>query len=74
MDIQNRKIKFVESFLKLQNDKKLSLLEDILYSETKDELEPMTIKEFNSRIDRSEKDFENGDQKSHQEVFDKFDQ
>ena len=74
MDIQSRKIKFVESFLKLQSDEKLSLLEDILYSETKDELEPMTIKEFNSRIDRSEKDFENCDQKSHQEVFDKFDQ
>jgi hypothetical protein len=71
MDIQTRKIEFVQAFLKLQSEELISLFENILNSETKD-VKPMTIEEFNSRIDQSEKDFENGDYKSHEEVFKKY--
>jgi len=72
MDIQTRKIEFVQAFLKLQSEELISLFENILNSETKDDVKPMTIEEFNSRIDQSEKDFENRDYKTHEEVFKKY--
>lgn len=72
MDIQTRKIEFVQAFLKLQSEELISLFENILNAETKEELKPMTVAEFNSRIDQSEKDFENGDYKSHEKVFEKY--
>lgn len=72
MDIQTRKIEFVQAFLKLQSEELISLFENILNSETKEDLKPMTIEELNSRIDQSEKDFKNGVFKTHEEVFEKY--
>lgn len=64
MDIQTRKIKFVQEFLKLQSEEVISHLEKILRKETKtsadEEFEPMTIQEFNDRIDKSMEDSKNG--------------
>lgn len=52
MDIQSRKIKFVEEFLKLQSEEILSHLEKILRKETNaskdEEFEQMTIQGFKS--------------------------
>ena len=73
MDIQTRKIAFVQAFLKLESNELLSVLENILNSEAKIEFEPMTTSELNQRIDQSEKDFETGNFKSHREVFSKYD-
>ena len=72
MDIQTRKIEFVQAFLKLQNEELVSLFENILHSETETDLKPMHINELSHRIDQSEKDFENGDYRSHEEVFAKY--
>ena len=72
MDIQTRKIEFVQAFLKLQSEELISLFENILNSETKEDLKPMTIEELNSRIDQSEKDFKNGSFKTHEEVFENY--
>jgi hypothetical protein len=64
MDIQNRKIEFVQEFLKVQNEDIINRLEKILRKEIKnsgkEELKPMTIEEFNKRIDRSMEDSKNG--------------
>ena len=73
MDIQTRKIAFVQAFLKLESNELLSVLENILNSEAKIEFEPMTTSELYQRIDQSEKDFETGNFKSHREVFSKYD-
>lgn len=52
MDLQARKIAFVQEFLKLSNEKKITQLEHIL--RTNDEhLHPMSMEEFNGRIDKS---------------------
>lgn len=52
MDLQARKIAFVQEFLKLSNEKKITQLEHIL--RTNDEhLQPMSLEEFNGRIDKS---------------------
>lgn len=52
MDIQTRKIAFVQAFLKLQSEELISRLEELLKSE-KDRFKPMSVKEFNQRIDKS---------------------
>ncbi len=64
MDLQTRKITFVQEFLNLQNEEIISLFEKLLRKEKKKILakksEPMTIEELNKRIDRSIEDSENG--------------
>lgn len=76
MDIQTRKIKFVQTFLKLQSEDVISKLEKILKKNQVDEiiedLKPLTIKELNRRIFQSEKDFENGEFKTTSELLAKY--
>lgn len=64
MDIQSRKIEFLIEFLKVQNEDVILSLEKILYKDNKstaiNPFEPMTIQEFNDRIDRSMDDSKNG--------------
>ncbi|HMR18058.1 MAG TPA: hypothetical protein PKA53_02055 [Sphingobacterium sp.] len=76
MDIQTRKIEFVQSFLKLQSEEVISKLEKILKKNQVDEiledLKPFSIEELNNRISQSEKDFENGDFKTTSELLEKY--
>ena len=78
MDIQTRKIEFVQAFLKLQSEEVISQFENLLrkkssYNIEEDKvLKPMSIKEFNKRIDQSESDFKNGKYKSTSELLKKF--
>ena len=64
MDIVNRKLSFVQEFLRISDEEIISKLEQLLHSErnrkTSSELTPMTFDEFNKMIDKSEVDFENG--------------
>lgn len=63
MDLQSRKIEFVQEFLKLQSEEAISRLEKLLRIEKKwdkNRLEPMTVQEFNARIDKSMEDSKNG--------------
>lgn len=63
MDIQARKIQFVQEFLRVADEELVTKLESLLRVERKkkfeEELSPMTIKEFNEIIDQSEDDFNN---------------
>lgn len=62
MDLQTRKLNFIQDFLKLESEKAVSHLEKLLQKETQNnsDLKPMTIKEFQSRIDQSTEDSKNG--------------
>mgnify|MGYP000038270370 CR=1 FL=1 len=65
MDIQTRKIRFVQRFLKLESEEVLAKLESIIKKETtitynSEEIEPMTLKEFEERIEKSMEDARNG--------------
>ena len=64
MDIATRKISFVQRFLQISDEKTIDKLEKLLYSEIKvkksGEVSPMTIEEFNKRIDQSENDHKDG--------------
>ena len=61
MDIQTRKIAFVQEFLKLQNEELISRLESLLRADKSknDDFKPMTIEELNIRLDKSVNDSEN---------------
>ena len=58
MDLQTRKIAFVQAFLKLQSERLISRFEVLLKSE-RDDFQPMSMDEFNARIDQSLEDSEN---------------
>jgi len=76
MDLQTRKIEFVQEFLKLQDEEAVARLERLLEKEKKTdnvkEVRPMTKKELNQRIDQSESDFKNNRFKTTSELLSKY--
>jgi len=64
MDLQSRKIAFVQAFLKLQNEAVITQLENVLHKEKAnvvvEDFQPMAIEAFNARIDQSMEDSKNG--------------
>lgn len=64
MNIEARKIEFVQEFLKLQSEEAISKLEKILRKEKNHsdnrKAEPMSVRELNRRIDKSMEDSKNG--------------
>ena len=62
MDIQTRKIEFVQELLKLDNEELLTQLEELLHTENllkKADFKPMSVIELNNRIDQSIEDSKN---------------
>lgn len=78
MNIETRKLTFIQEFLKLQSEEVISQFENLLKNKSIIEAEqdsnfkPMTIKEFNERIDKSENDFKNGKFKTTTELLKKY--
>ena len=76
MNLEARKIEFIQEFLKLQSEEAISKLENVLKKEkdTSDErlFNPMTIDELNKRIDKSESDFKNNRFKTSSELLAKY--
>lgn len=76
MNIEARKIEFIQEFLKLQSEEAISKLEKILKMEVETGEEqffkPMTIDDLNKRIDKSEMDFKNSRFKSSSELLSKY--
>ncbi len=76
MNIETRKIKFIQEFLSLQNEEVISKLEKLLKKEQKSSDDhlytPMTKEELNKRIDQAESDFRNNRFKSSSLIQDKI--
>lgn len=64
MNTVDRKLRFVQEFLRITDEEIIGKLEQLLGSERKKkipkEFVPMTMEEFNKRIDQAEDDFRNG--------------
>ena len=64
MDLQSRKISFVQEFLSIESEEIISRLENFLKKEKKinttKEFSPMTMEESQNRINQSEQDSING--------------
>ena len=63
MDLQTRKLELIQAFIKVKSEDVISKIEKLLKAEksksTNNELKPMSIEEFNSRIDQSLEDSKN---------------
>ena len=64
MDIQTKKLHFVQEFLRLKDESLIDKLNNLLRKERKKkiekELKPFSEKEFNDLIDNAESDSKNG--------------
>lgn len=64
MDLEARKISFVQEFLRLQNEEIVSGLEKFLRKRkselNEDTFSPMSMRQYNSEIDQAIEDSENG--------------
>lgn len=76
MNLEARKIKFIQEFLKLQSEESVSLLEKILRKEkiASEEriIQPMNQEDLDIRIDQSESDFRNNQFKNSSELLAKY--
>jgi len=64
MDLEARKIEFIQDFLKLQSEEAIARLEKVLKKEKKltkkREVQAMSVEQFNKRIDISMQDSKEG--------------
>lgn len=64
MDLETRKISFVQEFLRLQNEEIVSGLEKLLRKRKTElmeqNLKPMSMEQYNAEIDQAMSDSENG--------------
>ena len=64
MDLEARKISFVQEFLRLQNEEIVSRLEKLLRKRKAElaekNLKPMTMEQYNAEIDQAMEDSKNG--------------
>lgn len=76
MDIQSRKLEFIQDFLKLQSEEVIAQFEKLLKKakniEEENKLEKLTVEEMNERISKSEDDFENKKFKTTSELLSKY--
>lgn len=76
MDIQTRKLEFIQDFLKLQSEEVIAqfekMLENVKNFEAENKIDPFTIEELNNRISQSENDFKNKKFKTTSELLSKY--
>ena len=64
MDLQTKKINFIQEFLRVNSEEVINKLDSLLHNEKRriyeQDLKPMSIDSFNASIDQSEDDAENG--------------
>ena len=71
MDIQTRKIQFIQEFLKLKSEQAISKLEALL-KEERSNTRVFSQEEFEQRIRQSEDDFKNNRFKTSEELKSKY--
>ena len=74
MDLQTRKLKFIQEFLQLQSEEAVARLEKLLKNEKKQKQEKgaMTKEELHERIAQAENDFENNRLKNTSDLLSKY--
>ena len=64
MDLQTKKINFIQEFLRVNSEEVINKLDNLLHNEKRriyeQDLKPMSIDSFNATIDQSEDDTKNG--------------
>ncbi len=76
MDIQSRKLAFIQAFLTLQSEEMIAQFEKLMKKakniDEENQFSPFTVEEINERISRSEDDFRNKKFKTTSELLSKY--
>lgn len=72
MDIQTRKLEFIQEFLKISSEEAVSKFEALLKRQKGELGNPFESEELVSRVRQSEADFEKGNFKTSEELLDRF--
>ncbi len=72
MDLQSRKLEFIQEFLKLTSEEAISKFEALLKRQKGDPKNPFSDDELVDRIRESEEDFKNGRHKTTKDLLDRF--
>lgn len=76
MDIQSRKLAFIQAFLTLQSEEAIAQFERLMKKakniDEENQFNPFTVEEMNERISRSEDDFKNKKFKTTSELLSKY--
>lgn len=72
MDLQSRKLAFIQEFLKISSEDAISKFEALLNRQKEAAENPFTKEEMIKRVKQSEADFENGKCKTTKELLDRF--
>lgn len=76
MDIQSRKLAFIQSFLNLKSEEVIAQFEKLMKKakniDDENQFIPFTVEEMNERISRSEDDFKNKKFKTTSEILSKY--
>lgn len=72
MDIQSRKLEFIQEFLKIQSEDVISKFEQLLKNKNLLVLVPFTQEELENRVKTAERDFETGNYKTSSDLLAKF--
>lgn len=76
MNIEARKISFIQEYLRIDNEKFLTAVENFFYKTKseifEDNLKPMSLEKFNSEIDQALEDEKNGDLTNIEDLKDKI--
>ena len=72
MDLQTRKIEFIQEFMKLTSEEAISKFESLLIKESSNLPNPFDNDEFVKRVQQSETDFKEGRFTTSEEVISKY--
>jgi len=72
MDLQTRKIEFIQEFLKLSSEEAISKFEALLKIHKGEIENPFSKEDMQKRVNQSENDFHNGRFKTSTELLDRF--
>ncbi len=72
MDIQTRKLEFIQEFLKIQSEEVISRFEKLLQKEDSQSLTPFTLGDLEDRINQSENDFKAKNFKTSSQLIAKY--
>jgi len=72
MNLEARKIIFIQEFLKFKSEEIIFHFEEFLKIQKSTTINRFTINELNKRIDKSEKDFLNENYKTNNEIKTKY--
>lgn len=72
MDLQTRKLEFIQEFLKISSEEAVAKFEALLKRQKGESENPFSKEEMVKRVKQSEADFENGNYKTTEQLLERF--